>query len=277
MKKCIQAILVLVFSMTGFAQTGKTSVKDWRIGVQMWTFRKFSFADALDKVDSAGIKYIEAFFGQPLGASIKGSFGSEMSPESRAAIKELLQKKGIKIVAMGVITPRNRDQWTKAFDLAKEFGLSYITAEPLKDQWDMVDSMAGMYGIKVAIHDHPRPNAYWHPDSVLAAIKGHPNLGSCADIGHWARNGLDPVYCLQKLQGHIIGVHLKDIVKFNDTKAADTVVGKGVIDFHAVFAELKRQGFSGMFSIEHESNWDHNLPDVIETVRFFNDQRAALK
>jgi sugar phosphate isomerase/epimerase len=250
---------------------------NWKIGVQMWTFRMFTFAEALDKVDSADVKYIEAYWGQPLGAGLKDSFGINMSTESKDKIKELLQSKGIKIEAMGVIVPKTREEWTKAFDLAKEFGLSYITAEPLKDQWDMVDSMAGSYGIKVAIHDHPKPNAYWSPDSVLAATVGHPNIGSCADIGHWARNGINPVDALKKLEGHVIGVHFKDITKFDDTEAADTVVGKGIIEFEPIFQELNRQNFKGMFSIEHESNWYHSLPDVIETVQFFKDQVAKLK
>lgn len=250
---------------------------NWKIGVQMWTFRMFTFAEALDKVDSAGVKYIEAFWGQPLGAGMKDSFGIRMSEENRAKLKQLLQKKGISIVAMGVIRPETREEWKKAFDLAKEFGLSYITAEPLKNQWDMVDSMAGSYGIKVAIHDHPRPNPYWSPDSVLAAISGHPNIGDCADVGHWARSGLNPVDCLKELAGHVYGVHLKDITKFNDTHSPDTVVSKGVIDFPAIFQELKRQHFSGMFSIEHESNWYHSVPDVIATVKYYNEQVAKLK
>src|SRR5487761_2041911 len=261
------------------AQASDTSnvTANWKIGVQMWTFRMFTFAEALDKVDSAGVKYIEAFWGQPLGAGMKDSFGVRMSDASKAKIKQMLQSKGISIVAMGVIVPRTREEWKSAFDLAKEFGLSYITAEPLKNQWDMVDSMAGAYGIKVAIHDHPKPNVYWSPDSVLAATVGHPNIGSCADIGHWARNGLDPVEALKKLERHVFGVHLKDIVKFDDTNAADTIVGKGVIDFPPIFQELKRQHFNGMFSIEHESNWYHSLPDIIETVKFYNDQVAKLK
>ncbi|MEO8763334.1 MAG: sugar phosphate isomerase/epimerase [Ginsengibacter sp.] len=265
------------------SSTAKTSsdtndvTANWKIGVQMWTFRKFTFAEALDKVDSAGVKHIEAFWGQMLGGGLKDSFGINMSAESRAKIKQMLQAKGINMVAMGVISPGTKEEWQKAFDLAKEFGLSYITAEPRKDQWDLVDSMAGSYGIKVAIHDHPRPNAYWSPDSVLAAISGHPNIGSCADVGHWARNGLNPADCIKKLEGHIYGVHLKDIVKFDDTKASDTIVGKGVIDFPAIFQELKRQNFNGMFSIEHESNWYHSLPDVIATVQFYNEQLARLK
>lgn len=252
------------------------SVAGFKLGVQMWTFRMFPFTDAINKVDSAGIKYIEAFFGQPLGGDMKGEFGPDMDAATRDKLKSLLQSKGISIVAMGVISPKDEAEWIKAFDLAKDFGLSYITAEPKKDQWDMVDSLSGAYGIKIAIHDHPRPSPYWAPDSVLAAMEGHKNIGACADIGHWVRNGLDPVACMKKLDGHIYGVHLKDVIKADDTKAADTVVGKGIIDLPAVFAELKRQNFNGMLSIEHESNWYHNLPDVIETREYFEAQVEKL-
>lgn len=257
------------------ASSGSTD--GFKLGVQMWTFRLFTFTEALDKVDSAGIKNIEAFWGQKLGGDMKGEFGAGMDADTKTKLKKHLQDKGIQIVAMGVITPKDKAEWIKAFELAKEFGLSYITSEPIKTQWDMIDSLAGVYGIKIAIHDHPKPNAYWSPDSVLAAIANHSNIGSCADIGHWARNGVDPVEALKKLDGHIIGVHLKDVVKFDDTKAADTVVSKGVLDFPAIFTELKRQNFNGMMSIEHESNWEHNLPDVIFTKQYFDEQVAKLK
>ena len=253
---------------TAAANTG--SVDGFKLGVQLWTFRMFSFSDALDKVDSAGIKNVEAFFGQKLGGNMTGEFSLKMSPQTIGQIKALLQKKGIQAVAMGVVTPKNRQEWIQAFDIAKALGMSYINSEPLKTQWDMVDSLAGAYNIPVGIHDHPKPNVYWSPDSVLAAIQGHPHIGSCADIGHWSRNGLNPVDCLKKLEGHIVGVHLKDIVKFNDTQAADTVVGMGVIQIRPVLEELKRQNFKGMLSIEHESNWYHSVPDVIFTRKYYD-------
>ncbi len=252
------------------------STAGFKLGVQMWTFRMFSFADALDKVDSAGIKNIEAFISQKLGGGMEGTFGFDMSKSTRDKLKAILQKKGITIVAMGVIVPKDKAEWIKTFELAKDLGLKYITAEPIKTQWDVVDSLAGVYGIPVAIHDHPKPNMYWSPDSVLAAIQGHSHIGSCADVGHWARNGLNPVDCLKKLEGHIIGVHLKDIIKFDDPKAADTIVSKGVVNFPAVLAELKRQNFSGMLSIEHESNWYHNLPDVIFTKNYYDSLVQSL-
>jgi sugar phosphate isomerase/epimerase len=248
--------------------TGSTA--GFKLGVQMWTFKEFSFSDALNKMDSSGIKNIEAFIGQNLGGGLTGKYGLDMSADTRTKLKALLAKHGIQAVAMGVIVPKNKQEWIKTFELAKDMGMSYITAEPIKTQWDMVDSLAGVYGIPVAIHDHPKPNMYWSPDSVLAAIQGHSHIGSCADVGHWARNGLNPVDCLKKLDGHIIGVHLKDVVKSDDPKARDTIVSKGVVDFPAVLAELKRQNFKGMLSIEHESNWYHNLPDVIFTKNYYD-------
>ncbi|HVZ56157.1 MAG TPA: sugar phosphate isomerase/epimerase family protein [Chitinophagaceae bacterium] len=251
----------------------------WRIGVQLWTFHEFPFVTAIEKADSAGVKYIEAFPGQKMGGDFgkNAVFGYDLSPADRAKVKQLLQAKGITMVAMGVVSPDTPDQWKKTFDLAKDMGLEYITAEPKDDQWNLVDSLAGAYGIKVAIHDHPRPSHYWSPDSVLAAVKGHPNLGSCADVGHWSRSGLDVVDCLKKLEGHIIGVHFKDVKEFNKTDAEDVITGTGVNKFPEIFAELKRQGFHGLFSIERENNWQHNVPDVIAEVKFFHDQVAQLK
>lgn len=264
---------------TGSKSLSKTNsvIDDWEIGIQMWTFRMFTLEEALKKADSAGVRSIEAFWGQKLGAGLNENFGITMSPAARAKLKELLQQHNIRIIAMGVASPTNREDWQKAFELAKEFGLSYITSEPRKNLWDMIDSMAGSNGIRVAIHEHPRPNLYWHPDSVLAAVKGHPNLGACADLGHWARSGLDPVECLKKLDGHVWGVHLKDIRTFNDTRAEDVPVGKGVIDFPAVFNELFRQQFKGMLSIEQESNWYQSLPEVTNTVQYFRTETAKLK
>ncbi len=253
------------------------SVDGFQLGVQLWTFRLFTFTEAVNKVDSAGIKNIEAFWGQKLGGGLPGEFGPAMSADTRAKVKQLLQSKGISLVAFGVIVPGDEKEWESAFELAKDFGLKYITAEPKREHWDYIDSLGAAYNIKVAIHDHPFPSAYATPDSVLAAINGRKHIGACADIGHWARNGLNPVDCLKQLEGYVYGGHLKDVVEFDNTHAGDTLVGKGVIDFPAVFTELKRQNFNGMLSIEHESNWENNLPDVIATREYYEAEVNKLK
>src|SRR5579871_6470809 len=62
----------------------KDVTKNWKIGVQMWTFHLFPFVTALEKADSAGVKYIEAFPGQELGGGMKGDFGIDMPDSTRA-------------------------------------------------------------------------------------------------------------------------------------------------------------------------------------------------
>ncbi len=254
-----------------------TAGEDWKLGVQFWTFKNFPFVTALEKADSAGVKFIEAFPGQALGGDFKDSFNINMSADSRGKIKQMVAAKGMKIVAFGVTGARDVNEWNKLFSFAKDMGIEYINSEPNKSHWGIIDSLSGIYGIRVAIHEHPKPNPYWHPDSVVAAMAGHPNLYACADLGHWGRSGLDVVECLKKLEGRIIGVHLKDIKEFDNTKAEDVVVGTGVLKYPEIFAELKRQNFKGMLSIERENNWDNNMPDVKQTVQYFNEQVKAVK
>jgi len=275
-KKFLLYLLVIASIGSTQAQPANPS-KDWSIGLQLWTFRVFSFYDAVAKADSCGIKAIQAFPGQPLGNGLKGGFGPEMTAADRTAVKEYVKSKGMHFVAFGVTNAGNEEGWKKLFEFAKEMGIPLIVAEPQDSQWNYIDRLAGEYKIPVAIHDHPRPSHYWNPDKVIEAMTGHPNLGVCADVGHWARSGLDPVECLKKLNGRIWNVHVKDITTFNKTNADDAIPGHGVLDFPAIFQELKNQGYKGNFSIEHEANWNNNAGDVVEIVKFYNDKVKNLK
>jgi sugar phosphate isomerase/epimerase len=267
-------------SKTDSTTAVNTSVTDqWKIGVQLWTFRLFSFTEAISKADSAGAKFIEAFPGQKMGGdfSKNATMGPDLSAADRTKVKDLLKSKGITMMAFGVTGGKDAKEWQKLFEFAKDMGLQYVTVEPEDKHWNLVDSLAGAYGVKAAIHDHPKPSHYWSPDSVLAAAKGHPNIGSCADLGHWSRSGLDVVECLKKLEGHIIGAHFKDVKEFGNKDAEDVITGTGVNKWPEIFAEFKRQGFTGMFSIERENNWKNNVPDVQQEIKFFHQQVAALK
>ncbi|HEV2479608.1 MAG TPA: hypothetical protein VGS79_08080, partial [Puia sp.] len=142
MKRIIPAFLLAIAACIVFAFMNRpvlkhgpviapnASTKNWKLGVQLWTFMKFDFVTAIDKVDSSGIKYVEAFSHQKLGGGMTGFFGPDMTADQKAQVKKLLKSKGIHIVAMGVIVPRTLEEWKKYFEFGKEFGLSYFTAEP---------------------------------------------------------------------------------------------------------------------------------------------------
>ena len=244
---------------------------EWKTGVALYSFNRFSFVDALAKADSAGAKYVEGFSFHKLGKEFNNSSMAAISDAEIDRMKQMLEKKSIEMQSMYVGGAKDAEGWKYYFEMAKKLGMHYLVCEPEKEQWDMLDSLAGLYQIKIAIHEHAKGKSiYWHPDSVLAAIKGHSNFGACADLGHWVRSGLNPVDCLKKLEGHVIGVHIKDLDESNNINANDVTVGKGVIDFPAIITELKRQQFKGNAYVECEHNWENNLLDVAEAMKYFD-------
>ena len=272
MKKIIFAILFIVFFEKNFAQS-----KDWKLGIQMWTFHISSFTEALNRVDSCGLEYIEIYPGQKLEFNTSEVIGPKLSNEKINEIKTLLSKHHISITSYGVVVCDNANEWESHFQFAQSLKIPVITAEPKKEELDLVNSLAGKYHIKVAIHDHPKPSLYWHPDSILYAMKDRSNIGVCADIGHWVRNGLNVVDCLKKLNGRIIGLHFKDVAEFNKLESEDVHLGEGVCNIPEVLKELKRQNFHGYFAMEHEANWPNNVKDIIVNKKYYLQQIEKLK
>ena len=252
--------------------------KDWKFGIALWTFHTVTFAQALNMVDSAGVQYIEPNNFTKTLPELKDSTLAQLSPEGVVKLKSLIEQRGLKCKSFYVAGGKDINAWKKQFETAKQLGAEFITTEPPLNMWDSIDSLAGVYKIKVAIHEHWRGMShYWDPDTTLMALKGHPNFGVCADIGHWPKSGVNPLDAIKKLSGHIIALHLKDIAAYNDPKLTDVPLGTGVVDIPAIFQELKKQGFKGYIYIERDAiEPGGNLPSVIQEVKYYNEQVKKL-
>ncbi len=190
---------------------------NWNLGVALWTFHNVDFPTSLKMADSAGLKLIEPNTFHSAGKELKDSLLGQLSPAGIEKLKSYVQEHNIKVGSLYLGGGKTVQDWKNDFEKAKQFGVRYVTAEPPMEMWDVVDSLAGVYGLKVAIHEHWKGTSiYWHPDSVLAAIKDHKNFGACADLGHYPKSGINSLDAVKKLEGHIIGVHLKDIAAMND-------------------------------------------------------------
>jgi sugar phosphate isomerase/epimerase len=287
MKKLFYLLPVLALTIFGCGNKGSDSAiiqdgdssTNWRLGVALWTFHTSDFPDALELVDSSDLRYIEPNTFHHSGPALKDSLVHQLSPSGINALKNMVDRKGFKVESFYVVGDSTIESWKKQFEIAKKFGAKFITTEPPLNLWDEIDSLAGIYGMKVAIHEHWKGvSDYWHPDTVLLAIKNHPNFGACADLGHWPKSGIDPVDAVKKLSGHIIAIHLKDIAAYNNPELKDVPVGTGVVNFPAVFEELKRQGFNGPIYIERdEEDKPNNLPSVLRTIEYYNEQVRRLQ
>lgn len=241
----------------------------WKLGSQAYTFNRFTFFEAIDKIKEGGLKYVEAFPGQKIGGGIEGNMDYHMPEAKREEILQKLRQEGVEMISFGVVGAENEEEWNKLFEFAKAMGVKNITSEPNPEHLEIISQLCDKYKINLAIHNHPEPSRYWNPDIVLKAIEGKSKrIGACADISHWVRSGLDPVACLKKRDGHIVQLHFKDMSE-KSREAHDVHWGTGVSNIEEVLKTLEKQNFKGLFSVEYEYNWDNNVPDVTKSVQYF--------
>ena len=245
-----------------------------KLGMQSWTYNNLTLAESIDKTSALGIHYMEVYPGQALGAGLPGKFGPGMDESARATILALAKSRGVRLISMGVITPPLAD-WPKVFAFAQEMGMRNITSEPPQETLPLVDRLSRQYNITVAFHDHPKPSRYWNPAIALAALQPYgPDLGICADTGHWVRSGLVPVDCLRQVKGRILECHFKDLDR-QARSGLDVPWGTGTSNAAGQLAELRRQGFTGVVLIEYENRHPGYEEELKRSVAFFNRAMQA--
>jgi sugar phosphate isomerase/epimerase len=267
-------LATVVLSLTGFAQKTNFEKAGWKLGVQSYSFHKFTFQEAVDKAQQLGLKYIEVYYGQPLGEGMEGTMDFRMNKNTRKQVLKYARSKKVKIVASGVVICKDEQEWEQLFEFADAMGIEIITCEPEYPHLKYVDKLANKYKIDVAIHNHPKPSNYWNPDMFLEAVDGlSGRIGACADVGHWKRMNLDPVECLKKLEGRVKALHFKDIKEKVEGEAEqhDVIWGTGILDMKGMLTELEQQNFKGLFSIEYEHNWDNSVPDIEKSISYFKN------
>ncbi|TKG91081.1 sugar phosphate isomerase/epimerase [Puteibacter caeruleilacunae] len=275
------AILWLCFLgvITGAQAKGKRvcAKKDWKLAVQTWSFNRFTFAEALDKANEVGVKYIEAYPGQKIGAGIEGTTHYSMDEATQKKVLKLIKDKGITLINYGVATCNSAEEWEKLFKFAKNMGIKTITSEPKFEDMELVDQLANKYKVNLAIHNHPKATRYWHPDIVLKSLKGRSErIGACCDNGHWMRSAIDPIDGYEKMKGHIISLHFKDMNEFDNLKAHTVPFGTGKHNIQKTLQKLKEIGFKGVFTIEYEHNWENSVPEIKQSVEFWNKAISKL-
>jgi sugar phosphate isomerase/epimerase len=118
------------------------------------------------------------------------------------------------------------------------------------------------HGVTLAIENHPERS----PSEVLAKIEaGEETMAATVDTGWWATQGCDPVRAIEELGGHVAHVHLKDVL--HEGEPHETCAwGEGIVDIEGCVRALRRIGYTGAFTIEHEPE-DRDPSAEIRTMR----------
>lgn len=263
-------------------------IKKLPIALQCWTFRKFTLFETMEKAKELGIRYLQPYPGQTLSPDMPGvKFDHNLDEDSIKLVKNKLNEFGLALVSYGVVDFENTEEsMGKVFDFAKKMGIKTIVTEPESDDPSLLEQMVKKYDINIAIHNHPEPSKYFHPETVLDyAQDTDERIGSCADTGHWMRAGINPVEALRLLEGRIMDVHLKDRNKFGTEGAFDVPFGQGEANIHNILAELTLQNYGGYLAIEHENPDDADNPspavkkgiEYIKSITYYEEHEEILK
>jgi sugar phosphate isomerase/epimerase len=237
------------------------------ISVQCWSFKEFTLFEAIEMAAAAGMGGVEVFPGQKLGGDHgDAKFGPDLPDDKIQAVLDHLATHNLVAYNFGVTgISKNEEEARKVFELAKKMSLYGVTTESI-EAIDTLEKLAKEYDIKVCFHNHPKKPMYkmWDPDFVYNAVKDrHANVGICADIGHWATSGLDPLEVIRKIAPRVHAFHMKDRESI-EKWSHDRPFGTGVIDNIAILDEVRKHGFAGNVSIEYEHNWKTNVTEVAQ-------------
>lgn len=146
--------------------------------------------------------------------------------------------------------------------------------------------IAAKYGVRAVVHHHSGGFLEFEDeiDDMLASIP--PKVaGLCADTGHFAYAGLDPVYAIDKYADRIEYVHFKDIdrdvyadslrkkLSFREAamRGAFRPTGEGCLDYPSIAQALNRINYEGYIVLEEDKdprNADTSLEDTKRSLRF---------
>ena len=264
------ALLALRSKAAPIAESALTAA-GFGISVQCWSFKEFTLFEAIEMAAAGGMGGVELFPGQKLGGRHGDlKFSPDLPDEKIQAVLDHLKQHNLVAYNFGVTeVGKNEADARKVFVLAKKMNLYGITTESI-DAIDTLEKLAKEYDIKVCFHNHPKRPLYkmWNPDFVLNAVKDrHENIGICADLGHWATSGIDPLATIRKVAPRVRSFHMKDRESIGKW-SHDRPFGTGIIDNVAILDEVRKVGFAGNVTIEYEHNWKSSLPEIAQCAGF---------
>jgi inosose dehydratase len=260
-------VLISVSAQTGMAQQrpgpqpAPETGEKFKLGMAGYTFAKFDIDKTLENMQKMDVHYLCI---KDFHLSLKSS------DEQIAAFQAKLKAKGVIGYAVGPLYMKSEAEIDRAFEYAKKVGVKLIIGVPDYNLLPYVDKKVKEYGFNYAIHLHG-PDIATYPDA--ADVWNHvkdldPRIGMCLDIGHDTRNGKDPVADLKLYQSRVFDIHLKDVT--GHTKLGYSLeVGRGVIDFPAFVKMLRKVGYTGVVSLEHEKDMGDPFMGIAESIGFF--------
>jgi len=176
------------------------------------------------------------------------------------AAQDALAKHDLRVVSLAGGLGDTREVFEKTCKLAVALKTTVLGGgTPLLDRdRAFVVGKLKEHGLKLGIENHPEKN----PGELLVKIGdgGEGTIGAAVDTGWFGTHGYDAARALTELDGHLFHVHLKDVLTAGGHETCR--FGWGVVPIEACVQTLKRIGYTGAISVEHEPEQYDPTDDV---------------
>jgi sugar phosphate isomerase/epimerase len=177
-----------------------------------------------------------------------------------AIARSLLDQYGLRVLSIAGWFGGEAEEFERSCQIAVALDHAILggsTSLLEKDRPRAVE-MLKRHGLKLGLENHPEKN----PGELLNRIGdgGDGTIGACVDTGWFGTQGYDAAQALGDLKDVLFYVHLKDVLAAG---AHDTCrFGQGIVPLRDCVAMLKRIGYTGGLSVEHEPEHSNPNEDV---------------
>ncbi len=267
------AVLATSGTVPAFAQTSPVASRKplVRLGLAGYTFRRFDRAQLIDFMKQLNVFDLNA-------KNVKDQL--PMDPQEEAKALADYAAAGIKLHAAGTISFKENDDADirSKFEYCKRAGVSVIVAgDPTPETLPRIEKFVKEYNIRFAIHNHGPEDKLWpSPLTVLEAVKNmDPRMGSCMDLGHTARTGINIIDAIHKVGPRLFDCHIKDLTNFHD-KESQVPVGDGILPVRGIFQALVAIKYKGFVDLEYEMQPENPMPGVISSFAYMRGMLVGM-
>ena len=253
----------------------------WRLGIEAYTFHKYTLFEAIDKTAQLGLPYMGGLSFQKVSDKIPKNFEPGLTDDELKQIRLKLDSAGIRLLTYYFHRiPGDQAGCRKVFEFARKIGIKTFMSEPLPEALDTIEKFCDEYDINVAIHNHDQKGSpvYWRPENILKVCQGRSRrIGACGDLGYWMRSGIDPLEAVRILKERLLTVQMHDLNELS-AEGHDVPWGTGVGKTRDFIEQLYRMGIKPtMFGLEYSYNWFESMPDIAKCIDFFNKISLQVK
>ena len=250
----------------------------WKVGIQYFSFHKYSFFEGIELTQALGLHYIEGITGMRISPESDETMYAGMPQEWKEKIKKRLNEAGVRMVSIfDGLEDGTGEGFEDLVKFCKEMGITTIVSNPKRADnggkpVEFYEDILKKYGVEMFFANHPKPSPYWNPDFSVEDTKGRSrHIGTSVDFGHYTRTGYDPYEIVKRFididkMNHF---HMRDVSEIGP-HGFDVPCGEGAGRLKETYQMLFDKKVRPLVMLEYEGDFYNSLPNLIKSVNWIN-------